>query len=107
ALPGGYVYVHRGLIERVRSEGELAGVMAHEIAHGALRHPTRPASKAYVAQTGLSLLQIFFGHGSTTRTSQIVNALGGVGLNSLFLKYSRSAESEADALGARIMAQAG
>src|SRR5207244_8089650 len=50
ALPGGYIYVHRGLIENVRSEGELAGVMAHEIAHVALRHPTNQASKAYLAQ---------------------------------------------------------
>jgi predicted Zn-dependent protease len=108
ALPGGYVYIHRGLIERVRTEGELAGVMAHEIAHIALRHPTHQLSKAYVAQTGAGLLTRVLGGGSSQgRTSQIVNAVGGFGLNTLFLKFSRSAEEEADALGARIMARSG
>ena len=107
ALPGGYVYIHRGLIERVRTEGELAGVMAHEIAHVALRHPTRQLTKGYAAQAGASLLLGLIGGGTHGRTSQVVNALGGFGLNALMLKYSRSAEDEADAMGARIMARAG
>jgi predicted Zn-dependent protease len=53
ALPGGYVYVNRGLIAAVRNEGELAGVLAHEMAHVAQRHGTSQASKAYGAQIGV------------------------------------------------------
>src|ERR1044071_294968 len=56
ALPGGYMYVNRGLIEAVQNEGQLAGVMAHEMAHVALRHGTSQASKAYLGQAGLGLL---------------------------------------------------
>lgn len=106
ALPGGYMYVNRGLIEAADSEGQLAGVMAHEMAHVALRHGTNQASKAYLAQAGLSILGGIIG-GNRSQTSDIVNALGGFGLNALFLKYSRDDESEADALGARMMANAG
>ena len=107
ALPGGYIYVHRGLLEQVHSEGELAGVMAHEIAHVALRHPTNQASKAYLAQAGLGVLGGLFGGRGTSSTSQIVNALGGFGMNTLFLKFSRSVESQADVVGSQIMARAG
>ncbi|HEV8128894.1 MAG TPA: M48 family metallopeptidase [Candidatus Eisenbacteria bacterium] len=104
ALPGGFVYVHRGLIQRVRSEGELAGVMAHEIAHVALRHQTNQASKAYLARAGLGVLGGLLGGKSGNR---VIEAVGGVGLNALFLKYSRSAEEQADIVGAQIMARAG
>lgn len=106
ALPGGYVYVNRGLLQQVHSEGELAGVLAHEIAHVALRHPTNQASKAYLGQAGLGVLGGWLG-GGASRTGDIVNAIGGFGMNSLFLKFSRSAESQADIVGAQIMARAG
>jgi len=56
ALPGGYLYLNRGLIDAAGSEGMLAGVMAHEMAHVALRHGTNQASKAYLGQTGLGIL---------------------------------------------------
>ena len=104
ALPGGFVYVQRGLIQRVRTEGELAGVMAHEIAHVALRHQTNQASKAYLARAGVGVLGGLLGGKSGSR---IIEAVGGVGLNALFLKYSRSAEEQADIVGAQIMARAG
>lgn len=107
ALPGGYIYVHRGLIENARNEGELAGVMAHEIAHVALRHPTNQVSKAYLAQAGVGILGGLLGGRSQSGGSQIVSALGGFGLNALFLKFSRTAESQADIVGAQIMARAG
>ena len=107
ALPGGYIYVHRGLLEQVRNEGELAGVMAHEIAHVALRHPTNQASKAYLAQAGLGVLGGLLGAKSSSSTGQIVGAIGGFGLNTLFLKFSRSIESQADIVGAQIMSKAG
>jgi hypothetical protein len=107
ALPGGFIYVHRGLLEKVRSEGELAGVMAHEIAHVALRHPTNQASKTYLAQAGIGILGGLLGGKTETTTGQIVGAVGGFGLNTLFLKYSRGAETQADIVGAQIMAKAG
>jgi hypothetical protein len=107
ALPGGYIYVHRGLLEKVRTEGELAGVMAHEIAHIALRHPTNQASKAYLAQGGLGVLGGILGGKMQTTTGQILGAVGGFGMNALFLKYSRGAETQADIVGAQIMARAG
>lgn len=106
ALPGGFIYVHRGLLQQVHSEGELAGVLAHEIAHVALRHPTNQASKAYLAQTGLGVLGGLLGSGRSS-TSQVVNAIGGFGMNTLFLKFSRSAESQADIVGSQIMSKAG
>jgi beta-barrel assembly-enhancing protease len=106
ALPGGPVYVTRGILETVRNEGELAGVMAHEISHVALRHGTNQASKAYLARAGIGLLGGILGGGSTA-TGTIVQAIGGFGLNAMFLRFSRTAESQADVLGTQIMARAG
>lgn len=104
ALPGGFMYLNRGLIEAAGTEAELAGVMAHEIAHVALRHGTNQASKAYLAQAGFGILGGLLGNGTA---GDIVGAVGGFGLNALFLKFSRSAEKKADILGAQIMAGAG
>lgn len=105
ALPGGPMYVNRGLITAARSEAELAGVLAHEMSHVALRHGTNQASKAYGAQAGLSILGGLLGRRSSA--SSIVNAVGGFGLNAVFLKFSRDDELQADATGAEIMARAG
>lgn len=105
ALPGGPMYVNRGLIAAARNEAELAGVLAHEMSHVALRHGTNQSSKAYLGQAGLSILGGLLGQKSST--SQIVNAVGGFGLNAAFLKFSRDDESQADATGAEIMARAG
>ena len=107
ALPGGPTYVTRGLIETVRNEGELAGVMAHEIAHVALRHGTNQASKAYLANAGIGILGGILGGGSGSTTAQIAQAVGGFGLNALFMKFSRTAETQADILGTQMMARAG
>jgi len=104
ALPGGPVYVNRGTIEAAQSEAELAGVIAHEIAHVALRHGTNQASKAYLAQAGIGVLGGILGNNSL---GSIIGAVGGLGLNTLFLKYSRDAETKADIAGAQIMARAG
>ena len=106
ALPGGPMYVNRGLFEAARSEAELASVLAHEMAHVALRHGTHQASKAYLGQAGLGILGGLLGKNGRN-TSQIVNAVGGLGLNAVFLKFSRDAEYEADQVGAEIMAGAG
>jgi beta-barrel assembly-enhancing protease len=107
ALPGGFIYVHRGLIEAARTEGELAGVIAHEMAHVALRHGTAQVSKAYAAQLGVGALGQILGGGRGGQSSQVWNVIGNLGLSTLFLKFSRNAEDEADSLGARMMAQAG
>lgn len=104
ALPGGYIYLNRGLIEAARTEGELAGVMAHEMAHVALRHGTNQASKAYLSQAGLGLLGGFVDNPSTQKT---INSVGGFGLNTLFLKFSRADERQADIAGSQILAKSG
>lgn len=107
ALPGGPVYLNRGLFEAARTEGELAGVLAHEIAHVALRHGTHNASKAYATQAGLGILGGILGRGQSRTTQSIINLVGGFGLNAIFLKYSRDAETQADIVGAQILARAG
>lgn len=104
ALPGGFMFVNRGLLALAPNEEQLAAVMAHEIAHVALRHGTHQASKAYLSSTGLSLLTGLIGGRTAT---DIVGAVGGFGLNALFLNFSREAEREADILGAQILARAG
>jgi len=107
ALPGGPLYVNSGLIASARSEGELAGVIAHEMAHIALRHATHNVSKAYIAQAGVGVLGGVLGGRSGAGTAQVINAVGGFGMNTLFLKYSRDAETQADVFGAQLMARAG
>lgn len=107
ALPGGFVYVNRGIIESSRNEGELAGVLAHEIAHVSLRHGTHQASKAYGAQAGLSILGGLLGDRVGDSTAGIINAVGGFGMNALFLKFSRELETQSDIRGAQILAAAG
>jgi len=106
ALPGGPVYVTRGILDAVRNEGELAGVMAHEISHVALRHGTNQVSKAYLTKAGIGILGGILGGGSTA-SGTIVQAVGGLGMNALFLRFSRTAESQADVLGTQIMARSG
>jgi predicted Zn-dependent protease len=106
SLPGGFLYVNRGLIEAVRNEGELAGVVAHEMAHIAQRHGTSQVSKAYGAQLGLGLLSGVLG-GRDGRIGMGEQIAGSLGLNALFMKFSRNAETEADRVGARMMAGAG
>lgn len=106
ALPGGPMYVNRGLIQSARSEAELAGVLAHEMAHVALRHGTHQASKATLAQGGLGLLGGLFGRPSGS-AAQMLNAIGGVGLNAVFLKFSRDDEYQADYVGTQMMQRAG
>jgi hypothetical protein len=82
-------------------------VLAHEIAHVALRHGTHQASKAYAAQAGLQILGGLLGGRVGNNTAQILNAVGGVGLNALFLKFSRDLETQADVRGAQILAASG
>jgi predicted Zn-dependent protease len=107
ALPGGFLFVNAGTIAAARNEGELAGVMAHEIAHSALRHGTNQASKQRLAQLGLGVLGSIASSGEAGDMGGAVGAIGGLGANLLFLKFGRTAEKQADVEGARIIAEAG
>jgi predicted Zn-dependent protease len=94
ALPGGFFFVNTGLIVAAHSEAELAGVMAHEIAHVAARHATKNATKAQLFNI-LSIPLIFFGG----PVGYVARQVAGLGVPLSMLKFSRNAEREADALG--------
>jgi Zn-dependent protease with chaperone function len=105
ALPGGPTFTHTGLISAADSEAQVAAVLAHEISHVALRHGTNQASKANLLQLPALLGGALLGGGGITGTlAQLGIALG---VNSVLLKFSRTAESDADLLGTRIMSEAG
>ena len=104
ALPGGPIYIHLGLIQATDDEGQLAGVIAHEMAHVILRHSTQQASKAAFAQLPLAVLGATIGQGAAGQIAQLGASFG---VQGLFLKYSRDAEREADLLGSQIMYDAG
>lgn len=106
ALPGGPMFVHVGLIRAVENEAQLAGVMAHEISHVALRHGTNQASKANAIQLPAMILGGVLG-GNGSMLGQLTQLGVGLGANSVLLKFSRSAEDQADRLGTRLMAKAG
>ncbi|OGD17002.1 MAG: hypothetical protein A2V76_07065 [Candidatus Aminicenantes bacterium RBG_16_63_14] len=101
AVPGGYVYLTRGILAYLNDEAELAGVVAHEIGHIAARHSAQQYSKAQFAQLGLGLGSVV----SKTFRKYAGIAQAGVGL--LFLSFSRSDEREADGLGVEYSAKAG
>jgi beta-barrel assembly-enhancing protease len=105
ALPGGPMYVNRGMIEAARREGEMAGVMAHEAAHVALRHGTAQATKGqkYGLLAGILGIGGQILGGPAGAAAQVASQ--GVGV--YFLKFSREYETEADILGAQMMARAG
>jgi hypothetical protein len=106
ALPGGPMFLNRGMIEAANSEGEVAGVMAHEISHVALRHGTAQATKGQKFQIGSVLGQIAGAIVGGTAGS-IISQGTQFGLGAAFLKYGREYESQADILGAQILARAG
>ena len=105
ALPGGPIYVHAATVAAADNEAQLAGVMAHEIAHVALRHSTHQMSKAYALQIPFLLAGAVLGSGSLL--GQLTQLGIGFGFNSVLLKYSRDAERDADIVGARNVAAAG
>lgn len=105
ALPGGFVYVNRSIIEQADNEGQLAAVMAHETSHVALRHGTNQASKAYSAQIGLGLIGALLG--GNAGASIVAQIFGRVGVPLMFLRMSREDETQADVLGTQILHDAG
>jgi len=106
ALPGGHVYLSRGLLEAATNEGQLAGVLAHEMSHVALRHGSQQASRAYVGQAGLGILGGLLVRDDAS-TERVMEAVGGFGSNALFLTFSRADEEQADIVGAQALARAG
>jgi Zn-dependent protease with chaperone function len=105
ALPGGPMYVNRGMMEAARNEGEMAGVMAHELSHVALRHGTAQATKAQKYNILAGILGI--GGAILGGPAGAAAQIGAQGVGVYFLKFSREYETEADLLGARIMSNAG
>jgi predicted Zn-dependent protease len=101
ALPGGYVYVTRGILAHFNSEDELAGVLGHEIGHVVARHGAEQMSRAQLAGLGLGLGSIL-----SEDFAQFAD-LAGAGLGLLFLKFSRSQESESDMLGVEYSTRVG
>lgn len=95
ALPGGFIYVTRGLLAAITNEAELASVLGHEIGHVTARHSVQQISKAQLAQLGLGLGSIL-----SSDIAQFAG-LASQGLGILFLKYGRDAENQADELGFR------
>ncbi|HEY3122277.1 MAG TPA: M48 family metalloprotease [Vicinamibacteria bacterium] len=99
ALPGGHIYVTRGILTHMSSEAELASVLGHEIGHVTARHTVSQMTKAQLANVGLALGMIL--------RPQLMNFgnLAELGLNLLFLKYSRNDENQADELGLRYISR--
>jgi len=103
ALPGGFFYVNKGLLLAADNEAELAGVMAHEIAHVAARHAVENQAKASLLEYAALGASIFLGG----IPGMIYQNTAGIGLLGIFMKFSRSAEEEADKLGVQYMYAAG
>ncbi len=104
ALPGGYVFVNRGTIEAADNEAQLAGVMAHEISHVALRHGTNQATKAQFGQGIVGLTGAILGG---SNAGAVITQLGAFTAGSILLKYSRTAETQADVMGTQILYDTG
>jgi len=101
AVPGGYVYLTRGILAYINDEAELAGVMAHEIGHIAARHSAQQYSNAQLAQLGLGL------GSALSKTFRKYAGVAQAGVELLFMSFSRADERQADSLGVEYSAKAG
>lgn len=104
ALPGGPVWVHRGILHTATNESQLAGVMAHEIAHISQRHAADQLTKATMANWGLGVLGALLGNDGGATAAKLA---AGFLANGLFLKFSRDDEREADRVGLQMLTRAG
>ena len=100
ALPGGPVFITEGLLRQLKTEGELAGVLGHEIGHVIARHSSERLAKQQLTQGLLSALVVGSGDYNAAQVGQLVGSM-------INMKYGREDELESDALGVRIMAEAG
>lgn len=103
AVPGGYIYVNRGLIERAQRMDQLAGVLGHEIGHVIRRHSVQQMEKAQGANVGVTLACVLTSVCNNQATAAAIN----VGGSALFAKFSRNDEAEADAEGVKNVVRAG
>jgi len=101
AVPGGYVYITRGILAYLNSEAELAGVMGHEIGHITARHTAEQYTRATLAQLGLGLGMVF------SDTFRAFGDLAQFGVGMMFLKFSRDNERQADDLGVEYASRTG
>ena len=106
ALPGGPMFVNRGMIDAATTEGQVAGVMAHELSHVLLRHGTANATKAQGFQLG-AIAGAIAGAVIGGNVGQVISQGSQLGMGTWLMKYSRQYEKQADLLGAQIMARAG
>lgn len=104
ALPGGPVWINRGVLHLATNESQVAGVLAHEIAHVAQRHAADRLTKATVANLGLGVLGAFLGNSGGAGAAQLAAA---VGANIWLLKFSRADETDADRVGLQMLTRAG
>jgi predicted Zn-dependent protease len=104
ALPGGPVWINRGVLHTATNESQVAGVLAHEVAHIAQRHAADQLTKATVANLGLGLLGAILGNGGGAGAAQMAASLL---TNGIFLKFSRDDERDADQVGLQILRKAG
>jgi predicted Zn-dependent protease len=105
ALPGGYIYVNRGAIEMADNEAQLAGILAHETSHVALRHSTNQVTKNMGLKMALMLASGLFGSNSAGGMLAQLGLQGGAGL--MTLRFSRADESQADVMGTQILYDSG
>lgn len=104
ALPGGPVWVHRGVLHAATNESQVAGVLGHEVAHIAQRHAASQLTKGIMANLGLGLLGAFLGNCAGGNAAQAAAAFL---TNGIFMKFSRDDEREADQVGLQLMRRAG
>jgi predicted Zn-dependent protease len=104
ALPGGYIYITRGLLALADNEAEMAGVLAHEIGHSVARHTAERYSKAVAANLGMNILGVI---GSVFGAPPGVGNIASFGAQAYLQSFSREQELEADMLGVRYLARAG
>ncbi|MEE8061265.1 MAG: M48 family metallopeptidase, partial [Gemmatimonadales bacterium] len=101
ALPGGQIFVTRGILTHFNSEAELMSVLGHEIGHVTAKHSVSQISKAQIAQLGLGVGMVL------TPSLDVLHQVAGSGLQVLFLKFGRDDEAQSDELGFRYMVEAG
>ena len=103
AVPGGYIYVNRGLIERAKTMDQVAGVLGHEIGHVTMRHSIQQMQKSQGANIGITAVCVL----TSVCNNQASQAAIGLGANAAFASFSRQDEDEADAEGVKYMIRAG